>query len=55
MCPVGLGVGLLVMLTPKRWSAPAFRTLSLPLSGFLAVWHACAYTATAVGPHEVIF
>ena len=50
---VCLIMGLLVMMTPSRWSAPVFRSLSLPLSVFLAVWHACAYTATAVGPHEV--
>ena len=50
---VGLFLGLLVMMTPDRWSAPTFRFLSLPLSVFLEVWHACAYTATAVGPQEV--
>ena len=50
---VCLVMGLLVMMTPSRWSAPIFRALSLPLSVALAVWHACAYTATAVAPHEV--
>ena len=50
---VCLVMGLLVMMTPSRWSGPTFRSLSLPLSVALGVWHACAYTATAVGPHEV--
>ena len=50
---VGLFVGLLVMMTPKSWSGHLFRVVSLPLVIFLASWHLCCYTATAVGPQEV--
>ena len=50
---VGLLVGLLVMFTPKNWTCHLFRLASLPLASFLACWHLCCYTATAVGPQEV--
>ena len=50
---VGLLVGLLVMMTPQSWSGHNFRLISLPLVIFLACWHLCCYTATAVGPQEV--
>jgi len=50
----GLVVGVLVMVTPQRWSAPLFRFMSLPLGFFLAAWHLCSYTATALGPQEVL-
>ena len=50
---VGLLVGLLVMLMPKSWSGHLFRLVSLALATFIACWHLCCFTATAVGPQEV--
>ena len=40
-------------MTPDGWSAPVFRAASFPIAAFLALWHLCSYTATAVGSHKV--